>query len=490
MTMSTTDLSGLTNAQAFAKIDSEISYLESRLQILRGLRNTLPPVASLPTEILSKIFLICHNLDIEPDSNGTLHWTSNQQGQVRLTLSWVSRRWRITAISYPELWTFVTKGSLEYLQVCLARSKGLNMAVVLRGPQESYIQECLMVLPRIRSLYIDPSLSERDHLSLGGFWLRQAPFLVSLSATSLDIEGTPEGVPLFSSVHPQLQHLSLSKSRFQWDSPLLAMATLTTLHIIKPVTLTTIHALVEKLRKMTSLRDCQFVSCFREVEPPPHAQIHQRIVLPSLQNLTLQHRPLFVPFAFLSYLEIPNSSILLQSEVGRPLSADFRYNFQCLREYWSHTPYWKEEEFRHIAINSHIRPKFNISISTSASRISTQGAPRCFTMELSSHISVPFHSFSQSIMTLPANFQCVSLNGQRISRDGVYLISQFTNPRVLRLLDVGELDELKESLARNEFGQEVSSWDIGLDQALPQLEVLQVGGQSYRSFEEFRRLTA
>ncbi|TFK68640.1 hypothetical protein BDN72DRAFT_736969, partial [Pluteus cervinus] len=77
---------------ALNKIDAEITRLEGQIRSLRQLRNNFIPISRFPPEILSKVFLHCHNQDQKSPTS-------------RLTLSWVSRHWRNVALEYPALWT-------------------------------------------------------------------------------------------------------------------------------------------------------------------------------------------------------------------------------------------------------------------------------------------------------------------------------------------------------------------------------------------------
>ncbi|TFK62473.1 hypothetical protein BDN72DRAFT_964533 [Pluteus cervinus] len=487
------DLSGLTNAEAISKVDREICYLETRLRTLRELRNTIPPVSSLPTEILSRIFLICHNLDVEPDTNGTVRWTPKQKAQARLFLSWVSHRWRTTAISYPDLWTFITKGNSEYTQACLIRSKGLDLAVALDAPREHHIQISLAAMPRIRSLYVhlaDTPIS--DDIDPDHVWRQPAPHLVSLSITDmvLDYEEEHGGHPrVFSGTHPRLQHLYLDDSSFRWDIPLISVATLTTLHIIAPSITTSIHTLVEKLRVMTRLEDCKLVSCLNGPGPSSH---RQPVALPSLRTLTLEHKGIALLFTLLSHLDIPNASIALKSETARPLPADFPESFWSFRDYWDRTDNWKAEELRHISITSgDMRRAFILNVSTVVPTSTMQGTSRQFTMSMTSLFGGPLDTIVQSIDLLKGNFQSAFLNGRGFSRADILSVAKFTDARILKLSDIvdGRLKELGKSGTRDQLGgQEESVEEIDLPQAFPQLEELEVDGRSYESFEEFRRL--
>ncbi|TFK65705.1 hypothetical protein BDN72DRAFT_751085, partial [Pluteus cervinus] len=137
------------------KVEAEISRQENQIRLLRGLRNTLLPISSIPNEILSKIFLECHEVDLESNSNFDIPGDDrslDSPGKTRLILSWVSSHWRAVALSYSELWSLATGGNQEYIEECIARSKDLDLSFVLRNPRRQLLQICLAQLPRLASL--------------------------------------------------------------------------------------------------------------------------------------------------------------------------------------------------------------------------------------------------------------------------------------------------------------------------------------------------
>ncbi|TFK59596.1 hypothetical protein BDN72DRAFT_965999 [Pluteus cervinus] len=468
------DISGLTKAEAFAKLDSEMAHLEKRLLVLRNLRNTLPPISSLPNEILAQIFLICHNLDIEPDSNGIVHWKSKTQGQTRLVLSWISHCWRITAISYPDLWTFVPNGSTEYLQACLFRSKGLDIAVILDGPQQRHIQQCFREMPRIRNLHADFSgTPDSECIDPDGAWDLHAPPLVSLSIKDMDLGEAKGDDPLFSAVHPQLRHSIIDNSDFMWDSPFVSAPTLTTLHVINPDERISVEDLVAKLQTMASLVDCKFVSCLSE-PVQPHDQIHQQLVLPNLRTLTLQQKPMTSVFALLSHLDTPNSSVYIGSDPEGLASEYFDNTFQLFHEYWYKSRYRKpdDKEPLYLSIDCHPPPTFILTVSTPV----VEGTSCRFTMTIRSRIGGSIYNVPPSLSLLGPNFRTVSLNG--VSSSIISFVAKFTDPRLLRITNFRGLEESGDQQQR--FGGE----ETGLECCFSHLEELEVDGRRYNSFEE------
>ncbi|TFK73679.1 hypothetical protein BDN72DRAFT_743536, partial [Pluteus cervinus] len=90
-------LYGLTTEEAYRKLDAEIAKTQTYLCSLRALRNSLPPIAHIPTEILSTVFTCCQD-DIDPST------IEKVDTKTRFSVSWVCRHWRNTALATPALW--------------------------------------------------------------------------------------------------------------------------------------------------------------------------------------------------------------------------------------------------------------------------------------------------------------------------------------------------------------------------------------------------
>ncbi|TFK69281.1 hypothetical protein BDN72DRAFT_959655 [Pluteus cervinus] len=419
---STLDLSGLTKDSSFVKIDSEISHLEKRILALRNLRNTLPPISSLPNEILCKIFLISHDVDVDPHLNvlekGKIEW--RRVGKTRLVLSWVSRHWREVALSYPDLWSLLTNGKMEYNRACIIRSKNRYLTVYLRERLNDHIQECL-------------------------------------SASSLS-----------------LRHLTLDDCGFSWDS-LPISSTLTTLHIIYPNTRIAAETLAGMLRTATCLLDCKLISCLTGTNETWSLASSQRIHLPSLRTLTLHLRPTPLFFAFLSFFDIPNSSIDLATH-GYKFSAEyFHTSLRFFSQYWNNTIHWKYKDLQHITVDCKSNG-FNLALSTSPVGTAAPGESPRFTMSIESE---NFGDEAQvlAIISRYLSFErCrpVSVLLRSVSPTVVYTFAGVTTPQVLRLQNVFGLSENRPDLGSGEFSP-----------LFPQLSMLEVDYKRYSSFREY-----
>ncbi|TFK61339.1 hypothetical protein BDN72DRAFT_465646 [Pluteus cervinus] len=471
------DLFGLTNDESFSRIDSEISRLQKRIWTLRNLRNTLPPISSLPNEILYKIFLINHHLNIGALSNIIENEKLERPGKSRLVLSWVSHRWREVALSYPDLWSFVTRGKVEYIGACITRSKDRYLTVNLIGPRNVHIQECFSAMHRIRSLDVNLSGTANTEQIDFRAWAQPAPHLVSLTLKTaiLDADGVP--TPMLSAVHghPRLRHLALHNCGFRWDSSFLS-STLTTLHIIHPNARIAAEDLAEMLRSATSLADCKLIWCLTGTDETWNLSSGPQIYLPNLRTLTIHLRPAPLFFAFLSFLDIPNSSIDLVTHAYKFPPEYFHSTFQFLSEYWNKTIYWKYEDLRHIFVDR--QPSaFNLTLSTSRFGTPTPGSPQ-FDMSIESE---NFENEAQVVAILSRYLsfercQPVSVLLKSVSPKVVYTFSRLTSPKALGLENVRGLAESRPGSG---------SGESGLGDIFPQLELLEVDGESYSSFREY-----
>lgn len=76
--------------------------ITEEIKIIRSLPH---PIRSLPSEILSHIFLLCANENVWPVDFGEENWTSLDTRHPPWTLAQVCRRWRAIGTACSELWT-------------------------------------------------------------------------------------------------------------------------------------------------------------------------------------------------------------------------------------------------------------------------------------------------------------------------------------------------------------------------------------------------
>ncbi|TFK65704.1 hypothetical protein BDN72DRAFT_188058 [Pluteus cervinus] len=202
------DISGLTRSESFARIDAEIIRLHDQIHSLKGLRNTVAPISSIPNELLSKIFLHSHDADADLDFN---------QGHSRLTIAWVSHHWRSVALGCSKLWAVVTYQNLhskpmtcdglEYARACFERSNNTDMSVLLCKPPKNLVEVCLRHIHQLRDVQLG---GEHYHSRIEVpwsllLWGNPAPRLASLYLENCDFP-TPstvfKGTSTTSSAHP------------------------------------------------------------------------------------------------------------------------------------------------------------------------------------------------------------------------------------------------------------------------------------------------
>ena len=99
-------------------IDRDISRLEEKIRALKSRRNELSPISRLPVEILCKIFSLIENKFCF--SHFKSSWTN---------FSRVSRHWRSSALSAPELWTKIPLNHPRCAQEMLIRSKMAKLTI-------------------------------------------------------------------------------------------------------------------------------------------------------------------------------------------------------------------------------------------------------------------------------------------------------------------------------------------------------------------------
>ncbi|TFK68993.1 hypothetical protein BDN72DRAFT_741733, partial [Pluteus cervinus] len=91
--------------------------LEGQLQKLRVQRNSLLPISTLPTEVLTEIFALCR---IHEDYG----WIEMQN---LLPVTWVCHQWREVALSCATLWAHIEGSNLRWALPSIERSRGSSL---------------------------------------------------------------------------------------------------------------------------------------------------------------------------------------------------------------------------------------------------------------------------------------------------------------------------------------------------------------------------
>jgi hypothetical protein len=177
--------------------ESRQSLQQAQLQ-LAELKNRKAPISKLPMEILATIFKA--GLDNDDDDDEFLHHTL----PFSILVSHVVRRWRVTAINLPSLWTTIwmditKRQPLSGIYLKRSGSYSLDLIVICDEDVLSTFDPSILHLHRNRSLYIQCSHYQPAFTILGNLHCSSAPYLQSLEVEVLwngDVESLEWTQPL------------------------------------------------------------------------------------------------------------------------------------------------------------------------------------------------------------------------------------------------------------------------------------------------------
>ena len=232
-------------------IDAEIKLLEQSILELKCRRNTLAPVSSLPTEIITTIFSYLRLATTSSSSPAVLSLLPNKViadlfSSSRLPgapplgrlpdhpLSWlhaaqVCHQWREIALNHPPFWSNVnlTNLTLAGAVEILARAKNAPLYLEARIPIASWDHARINAF----TMELQTRVSQICHLSINAepFDLLRvfdelsfpAPILETLSVSQPVEPGGTLPHTLFGGVTPRLSSLKLHDVDINWESPLL-----------------------------------------------------------------------------------------------------------------------------------------------------------------------------------------------------------------------------------------------------------------------------
>ncbi|TFK63600.1 hypothetical protein BDN72DRAFT_882019 [Pluteus cervinus] len=284
----------------YKRLDKEISWLQERLCSLRTLRNSLPPIAKIPAEILSKIFSELQ----EPIRTSLL---DDVDVRSRFYISWVCRHWRRTALGTPSLWTIISKQNrnspidVDIARDLLARSHNFNISIHLSQPTRDMLTVLTSHMHRTEHLRMSnvPTSMESDELLS-----QPAPMLASLD---LDNTHIPSNL-VFTGALPQLCRLSVADMDFLTPSPLVT-PTLTSLRMVRIEDGIDVSYLLGVLPSLQNLRELALIQALydQHVAIPTERMLH-----PCLESLTLSdHLNWSTYLGLLNCLDIPQTDITL-----------------------------------------------------------------------------------------------------------------------------------------------------------------------------------
>ena len=232
-------------------IDAKIKLLEQSILELKCRRNTLAPVSSLPTEIITTIFSYLRLATTSSSSPAVLSLLPNKViadlfSSSRLPgapplgrlpdhpLSWlhaaqVCHQWREIALNHPPFWSNVnlTNLTLAGAVEILARAKNAPLYLEARIPIASWDRDRVNAF----TMELQTRVSQICHLSINAepFDLLRvfdelsfpAPILETLSVSQPVEPGGTLPHTLFGGVTPRLSSLKLHDVDINWESPLL-----------------------------------------------------------------------------------------------------------------------------------------------------------------------------------------------------------------------------------------------------------------------------
>ena len=214
-------------------IDAEIKLLEESIRALRRRRNTLAPISSLPTEVITAIFSAVR-VPVAPSPliPFTLYGKSDNLPWIRL--AHVCQHWREIAFNQPLFWSrldFTNFTSAAATEI-LTRAKTVPLHLAARVPGHwddgrftAFQKELHTHATQICHLDINAEYSHLRKILEG--LVSPAPTLeyLSLSCEECRTRAIPSRVSvpdmLFDGTTPRLSCLELRNCEISWKSPLL-----------------------------------------------------------------------------------------------------------------------------------------------------------------------------------------------------------------------------------------------------------------------------
>jgi F-box-like len=187
---------------------------------VRSARNAVLPVNQLPMEVIAKIFSFLPGFIPCPDTTG---FQDDPPFYRWITTTFVCRRWRAVALSFPSLWTIIDTGHMDATRTFIERSGRSPIDVYLRCKDRrrrfspcrqhsddlvDFIRNLAILLPRIRTLHVGiPDLPVSVTLAMQ--LEHPAPMLERLALCNGSPIVFPK--PLFGSLTSSLTHLTIGR---------------------------------------------------------------------------------------------------------------------------------------------------------------------------------------------------------------------------------------------------------------------------------------
>ncbi|TFK63375.1 hypothetical protein BDN72DRAFT_902469 [Pluteus cervinus] len=427
----------LPKESAYQRIDAEISNLEEQIRALRTLRNSISPISSLPSELLSKVFWHSCGFDgylgifsLYEDEDSEQH-EFELDSSTRLTVSWVSGHWRQVAHGCPQLWNIVYEYgeeiSPEYVAHCNRLSRGLGLCVDLAEPEDETVEASMSQLDRVQYLgllfYLFTALEHLEpcpmKLLSGAMWMQPAPILRELKIDRASILERN----IFSGVFPQLTHVELSFCQFDWDIPLLCAPTLRSLCTYHSAKKITVPRLLRLLQSLPCLIDFKEIDCLKSTRAPG-PRVARRIQLPNLRTLIIND-DVALTTDLLLRLDTPEASI--ETDQYGP---DPKYMKQFLTVFQGKIG--RQWNSIHHLGSRHTPRRSYLSISTSST--TTYGFDFLTCHDKDIEIWSKFHFVKFACENLPVtNLHSCSTN--RLSIEAATLLGRLQHLNKLRLIE-------------------------------------------------------
>jgi F-box-like len=288
--------------EARSIIDRKISRLEESIRALKSRRNELSLISRLPTEILCNIFKFSL---IDCQTPRPESWTNFSQ---------VSRLWRSSALSEPELWTNIPLSYPRWTQEMLIRSKKAKLTIQLdlllgKSKTKTIIEtarSCLYEMNRVEEIELSAMLGGILDELFRDLPNKSAPQLHTLcirmfSRTAFSIHED------FLYDTERLQRVELINCKISWDSRLLTGLTRLTLKNSLKANSSTIIQVLHALRRMPALTHLDLNDSIPGgLEGPSTYAV---VDLPCLRVLNILS-DVGALTAFLRHISFPHSTIL------------------------------------------------------------------------------------------------------------------------------------------------------------------------------------
>ncbi|OBZ73733.1 hypothetical protein A0H81_06123 [Grifola frondosa] len=209
-------------------IEDEIAKHSHAIVELKSRLNTFAPIARLPPELLSEIFVVCAIQYFELQERDIYYYGAPHYYSW-IKVSHVCRHWRTVALNAPRLWCRIALTSRSAVKELLTRSKkaGLSIRADFRHSYSPLDERCKLLelaveeIPRFKELSI--SCTARTLQGIFRMLARPAPLLQKLKISdpgNADLYYSYLPM-LFSSETPSLYHLELRKVPIRWSNLIL-----------------------------------------------------------------------------------------------------------------------------------------------------------------------------------------------------------------------------------------------------------------------------